>query len=109
MILSEAMTETEAFVSIIQQQFEKTGSWNMASIELGLRSALLKDGCTILEGLLNQPNALGTQIPSGKCQETVDDRSEPFRSMRMTILENLKNGMCLTKIFDFILFRVVHF
>ncbi len=69
MILSEAMMETETFVSVVQQQFEETGSWDMASIEVGLRGALLKDGCKILEGLLNQPNALGTQVPTGTCHE----------------------------------------
>ena len=69
MILSEAMMETETFVSVVQQQFEESGSWDMASLEVGLRAALLKDGCKILEGLLNQPNALGTQIPSGTCHE----------------------------------------
>ncbi len=38
-------------------------------MESGLREALLKDGCHILEGLLNQPHALGKHTPSGDCHE----------------------------------------
>lgn len=69
MIFSEAMSETETFVALVQKQFEKNGSWDMASLEAGLRKALHKDGCGILEGLLNQPGAVGPQVPEGICHE----------------------------------------
>lgn len=69
MISSEAMAETEAFVSLAQRQFEQGGGWNMAALELGLRKALFSDGCKILEGLLNQPGVLGEHAPEGKCHE----------------------------------------
>jgi hypothetical protein len=41
----------------------------MSILESGLREALLKDGCHILEGLLNQPHALGKHTPEGECHE----------------------------------------
>jgi len=42
----------------------------MEALESGLREALLKDGCRILQGLLNQPNALGKVLPYGDFHET---------------------------------------
>jgi hypothetical protein len=41
----------------------------MAQLERGLREALLKDGCHILEALLNQPGALGACPPQGRLHE----------------------------------------
>lgn len=41
----------------------------MPCLESGLREALLKDGCGILEALLNQPGALGAHRPEGKLHE----------------------------------------
>jgi len=49
----------------VQQQFLKQGNWDMELLETGLRAALLKDGCRILEGLLNQPGSLGNTEPEG--------------------------------------------
>lgn len=69
MISSERMAETEAFVALAQRQFELGGGWDMAALELGLREALFKDGCQILEALLNQPGVLGAQAPEGQCHE----------------------------------------
>lgn len=68
-MLSELLAETEAFVDQVQAQFEQTSTWDMSTLENGLRAALLKDGCHILEGLLNQPGALGKHTPSGACHE----------------------------------------
>lgn len=59
------MSETAAFAEAAQQAFEKNGSWDMASLENGLRQALMRDGCHILEALLNQPSALGEYEPEG--------------------------------------------
>lgn len=67
--MSGLLGETEAFVELVQQQFENTDTWDMATLESGLREALLKDGCRILEGLLNQPNALGAHVPAGILHE----------------------------------------
>jgi len=53
----------------VQQQFADSGSWDMARLETGLREALMKDGCRILEALLNQPGALGTVQPEGQLHE----------------------------------------
>ena len=57
--------ETTAFVRQVRQQFQQRGNWDMELLETGLRAALLKDGCGILEGLLNQPGALGNIEPDG--------------------------------------------
>lgn len=54
---------------MVQQQFAASGSWDMASLEAGLRTALLKDGCRILEALLNQPGSLGAHQPLGHLHE----------------------------------------
>lgn len=69
MISSAMMAETETFVALAQQQFERGGDWDMASLEHGLRNALHLDGCNILGGLLNQPGVLGAHDPEGKCHE----------------------------------------
>lgn len=61
--------ETEAFVRQIEKQFEAEGRWDLAQLETGLREALLRDGCHILEALLNQPLALGTHEPQGTLHE----------------------------------------
>jgi len=50
----------------------------MPTLESGLREALLKDGCRILQGLLNQPNALGEHVPSGQLHE---NRSKRVQSL----------------------------
>jgi hypothetical protein len=63
---SELLCETEAFVELVQKQFESAGVWDMEYLESGLREALLKDGCRILEALLNQPNTLGKHVPTGQ-------------------------------------------
>jgi len=78
MMISELLGETEAFVDLVQQQFEDTNTWNMAKLESGLREALLKDGCHILEALLNQPNALGGYVPVGTLHE---NRSKRVQSL----------------------------
>ena len=70
--------ETEAFVDLVQRQFEKTNTWDMAILESGLREALLKDGCHILEALLNQPNALGRHVPAGTLH---DNRTKRVQSL----------------------------
>jgi hypothetical protein len=58
--------ETQTFVAQVRQQFQAQGQWNMEALETGLRAALLKDGCAILQGLLNQPGALGKIKPEGR-------------------------------------------
>lgn len=68
-MVSEILAETESFVEQVQAQFEQTRTWDMATLENGLREALLKDGCHILEGLLNQPHSLGKHTPIGECHE----------------------------------------
>jgi hypothetical protein len=50
----------------------------MPRLESGLREALLKDGCRILEGLLNQPNALGAHLPTGDLH---DNRTKRVQSL----------------------------
>ena len=70
MILSEVMGETAAFTQAAQQAFEENGSWDMASLESGLKQALMRDGCHILEALLNQPCALGEHKPEGTLHDT---------------------------------------
>jgi hypothetical protein len=77
-MISELLEETEAFVEQVQQQFEDAGTWDMAKLEDGLREALLKDGCRILEGLLNQPRAMGKHVPEGKLHE---NRSKRVQSL----------------------------
>ena len=69
-MLSELLSETEAFVDQVQVQFEGGHSWDMSALECGLREALLKDGCHILEGLLNQPHALGRYTPAEGSHDT---------------------------------------
>jgi hypothetical protein len=76
--MSELLGETEAFVDLVQQQFADTHTWDMATLESGLREALLKDGCHILEGLLNQPNALGGHVPAGILH---DNRAKRVQSL----------------------------
>lgn len=46
----------------------------MSALEYGLREALLKDGCHILEGLLNQPHALGRHAPANGYHDTRSKR-----------------------------------
>lgn len=77
-MLSELLAETEAFVEQVQEQFEQSRTWDMSVLESGLREALLKDGCHILEGLLNQPHALGKHTPTGECHE---NRSKRVQSL----------------------------
>ena len=76
--MSELLGETEAFVECVQRQFKDAGTWDMAKLESGLREALLKDGCHILEGLLNQRNALGRFRPAGTLH---DNRARKVRSL----------------------------
>lgn len=59
------MGETAAFAEAARQAFEENGSWDMAALESGLRQALMRDGCLILQTLLNQPAALGAHEPEG--------------------------------------------
>jgi hypothetical protein len=77
-VLSELLAETEVFVDQVQEQFQRTRTWDMPALESGLREALLKDGCRILEGLLNQPHALGKHTPAGICH---DNRSKRVQSL----------------------------
>lgn len=77
-MLSELLSETEAFVDQVQVQFEGGHSWDMSALECGLREALLKDGCHILEGLLNQPHALGRYTPA---EGSHDTRSKRVQSL----------------------------
>ena len=63
------MEETEAFLAEVRRLFQEQGTWNMSDLEHGLREALLKDGCRILEALLNQPGALGTYPSEGRLHE----------------------------------------
>ncbi|MDF7802135.1 ISKra4 family transposase [Pontiellaceae bacterium B1224] len=63
------MGETAAFAHAAQQAFEENGSWDMASLESGLRQALMRDGCSILQTLLNQPAALGEYEPKGSLHD----------------------------------------
>jgi len=56
-------------VDQVLEQFSQNGCWNMEQLENGLREALLKDGCQILQTLLNQPGALGTYVPVGKVHD----------------------------------------
>jgi hypothetical protein len=67
--LDAVLGETQAFVRQIEKLFEVEGTWDMAQLEDGLREALLKDGCRILEALLNQAGALGTHQPEGRLHE----------------------------------------
>lgn len=64
------MSETAAFAEAAQQAFEANGTWDMASLEHGLKQALMRDGCQILQALLNQPAALGEHEAKG----TLHDR-----------------------------------
>lgn len=59
------MSETAAFTQAAQQAFEENGSWDMDELERGLKQALMRDGCHILQALLNQPAALGEHEPEG--------------------------------------------
>jgi hypothetical protein len=77
-VLWELLSETEAFIDQVQTQFEQAHTWDMSALESGLREALLKDGCRILEGLLNQPHALGRHTPAGTCH---DNRSKRVQSL----------------------------
>ncbi len=65
MIMSGVLGETADFVAMVQRQFDENRTWDMETLERGLREALMKDGCRILEGLLNQPHALGDHAPAG--------------------------------------------
>lgn len=70
--------ETEAFIALVEHQFAASGSWDMESLEAGLRAALLRDGCRILEALFNQPGTLGAVQPVGQLHEV---RSRQVRSL----------------------------
>jgi len=70
--------ETDAFIDLVQHQFESSGTWDMQTLETGLRDALLKDGCRILQGLLDQPHALGKYVPDGEFHE---NRSKTVQSL----------------------------
>jgi hypothetical protein len=63
------MAETQSFINLVQEQLENSKDLDMAVLEHGLRKALFSDGCKILEGLLNQPKALGSLVPHGKFHE----------------------------------------
>ena len=72
------MAETTAFVAASQRGFEENGSWDMASLEAGLKKTLMRDGCRILEALLNQPSALGEYEPDGAAH---DQRTRTVHSL----------------------------
>ena len=63
------MQETAAFTAAAQQVFKENGTWDMAVLENGLKEALMRDGCNILQALLNQPEALGDVVPAGKLHD----------------------------------------
>lgn len=50
----------------MRQQWEKQGVGNLEAVELGLRQAILKDGCRLLEQLLE---SLDASLPNGTRQE----------------------------------------
>src|SRR5579863_1054758 len=69
-VLEEQFRETQAFLRLARESFARQGVSNLEAIELGLREALLKDGCRLLEGLfdsssLNIPDNTGR--PGEKC------------------------------------------
>lgn len=72
------MSETEAFTAAAQQAFKSNGFWDMSSLESGLKQALMRDGCHILEALLNQTSALGEYEPQGKLH---DQRTRTVHSL----------------------------
>jgi len=76
--MSEILGETDEFIEQVQHQFDNDGIWDMPALEIGLREALLKDGCHILEALLNQPNSLGSNAPDAKPH---DNRSRRVQSL----------------------------
>jgi hypothetical protein len=80
------MSETVAFTAAARQAFEENGSWDMSSLESGLKQALMRDGCHILGGLLNQPSALGAHEPQGRLHDrrtrTVHSLLGPFELTR---------------------------
>jgi len=80
------MTETADFAAAAQQAFEDNGIWDMASLESGLKQALMSDGCHILQALLSQPAALGEHKPSGQLHDqrtrTVHSLLGPFQLTR---------------------------
>lgn len=80
------MGETAAFAEAAQLAFEQNGFWDMASLESGLKQALMRDGCRILQTLLNQPAALGEYEPEGRLHDhrtrTVHSLLGPFQLTR---------------------------
>lgn len=65
----DIMEETQSFVALAQKSFDENGTWDMGSMEKGLREALLHDGCRILEALFNQPASLGSHVPEGSLHD----------------------------------------
>lgn len=72
------MAETTAFIAAVQQAFEENGAWDMASLETELKQVLMRDGCQILQALLNQPSALGEHEPKGTLH---DQRTRTVHSL----------------------------
>ncbi len=87
--MTEMMSETAAFTAAARQAFEENGSWDMSSLESGLKQALMRDGCHILEGLPNQPSALGAHEPQGRLH---DQRTRTVHSLLGSF--ELTRGYC---------------
>jgi hypothetical protein len=52
-------------LNLVRQSLASQGVANMEAVELGLREALFKDGCQLLQKLYNQP---GLNVPGNASQ-----------------------------------------
>ena len=100
------MGETAAFAAAARQAFEENGSWDMALLENGLKQALMRDGCHILEALLNQPTALGEHGPKGTMHDhrtrTVHSLLGPFQLTRGYYRHTEGNGCPMDRVLGLI-------
>ena len=51
----ERFREANPFIRLVQGQWQQQGVRNLEAVEIGLREALFRDACGILEDLLNDP------------------------------------------------------
>ena len=62
----EQFKETQAFIDLVRQQWTQKGLNNLEAVELGLRTALLKDGRALLEKLVQ---SVAETVPDAQAQE----------------------------------------
>ena len=85
----DRFAETEAFLQIAAQRLKQQGASEMQWMEDQLRIALLKDGQSLLQSLLNNPSLRVAGDAPGQGERTFEGRTRQ--------VESLFGPICLTR------------